>query len=456
VSYSYAEGLGGGSGFYEMVSLRAPSVAFEQRDRAGRRYWPEGVDRATMDRYYDLAERMMNVEQIGIDEIPRSGVAFATLMRNLGYSCDRARYAVKGCVGSGFCVSGCLFGAKQSLHENYLPQARAAGARIMTGLEALDIRLIEHDIRTSARSGSIETIPLRYAVRCKGDVGDCLIRAKVVVLGGGTIGTAKLLLRSREHLRMLSVHVGRNIAFNGSVKTAGILPEGFIEGDMVTGRSHPGMISYQFLEERGITISTAKPLPITAVGTVHLTLDRGREHQEYWGRAHADLMQLFRRRMIVLYALGLTRPSAGLRQVGKGTFEPYLDIDDELRDYYRSTRELLRSILTRNGCEEVSVRPIDSSGTEREGIHFDTTHMIGSCRMATAREHGVVDAAGEVFEYPGLYVTDGAAVPTSLAVNSSLTILANAERIAAGLVTRYRTERGRPQAVGVGGMRDEG
>jgi cholesterol oxidase len=45
---------------------------------------------------------------------------------------------------------------------------------------------------------------------------------------------------------------------------------------------------------------------------------------------------------------------------------------------------------------------------------------------------------GEVFGHPGLYVTDGAAIPGSLAVNPSLTILANAERIAAGIVERHR------------------
>jgi len=49
----------------------------------------------------------------------------------------------------------------------------------------------------------------------------------------------------------------------------------------------------------------------------------------------------------------------------------------------------------------------------------------------------VVDPEGEVYGYPGLYVSDGAAVPTSLAVNTSLTILANAERIAAGMVKRW-------------------
>jgi len=43
-----------------------------------------------------------------------------------------------------------------------------------------------------------------------------------------------------------------------------------------------------------------------------------------------------------------------------------------------------------------------------------------------------------VFDYPGLYVSDGSGIPSSLAVNTSLTILANAERVAAGLIERYR------------------
>ncbi len=64
--------------------------------------------------------------------------------------------------------------------------------------------------------------------------------------------------------------------------------------------------------------------------------------------------------------------------------------------------------------------------------------MVGSCRMADRKQDGVVNVLGEIFDYPGLYVTDGAAIPASLAVNSSLTILANAERIAAHLTQWYR------------------
>ena len=51
--------------------------------------------------------------------------------------------------------------------------------------------------------------------------------------------------------------------------------------------------------------------------------------------------------------------------------------------------------------------------------------------MADRKKDGVVNANCEVFDYPGLFVTDGATIPTSLAVNTSLTILANSERAAA-------------------------
>ncbi len=80
---------------------------------------------------------------------------------------------------------------------------------------------------------------------------------------------------------------------------------------------------------------------------------------------------------------------------------------------------------------------IGKGGMPRDGLHFSTAHQLGSCRMGESKRTGVCNAAGEVFGYPGLYVTDGAAIPSSLAVNTSLTILANAERITQGILSRY-------------------
>ena len=219
---------------------------------------------------------------------------------------------------------------------------------------------------------------------------------------------------------------------------AGILPDGFPDGDMFTGRTHPGMISYQFLESHGITVSAAKAMPLQLIAGTRLRMDGDPREPSWWGGAHVELMQQLRRRVIALYAMGLTRPAARLALVPNDKPRVQLDRDVQLEAYHDRTREVLRSILTRNGCRLVDAQFVDRTGSPYDDFYFSTAHQVGSCRMADTKQQGVVNAAGEVFDYPGMYVSDGAAIPSSLAVNTSLTILANAERIAAGLLQRYR------------------
>lgn len=439
LSLTYAEALGGGSGFYEMVSLRAPSKSFGQVDQAGARLWPIGLDRASLDPYYDLADRMLKVEQIAPRLVPKSGLVFSMLMKNLGYSCERARYAVQGCMGSGFCVTGCVYGAKQSLLINYLPQAVAAGAVVETDLDAHVIRPMEL-VQQTPSGGSAAEIPYRYEVLCQQRTGlreMVRFRAKILILAGGTVGTAKLLLSSKVNLALLSDQVGQNIAFNGSVKAAGILPDHMPDGDMFVGRSHPGMISYEFLESRGITISAAKPLPLQAVAAARLHLDGDDRDPWHWGGANVELMKQYRHRLMVLVTFGMTPPLGKLALQPDGRCDLTLGLTDDLREYYTETQKLLCSILRRNGCRLVHTEFLDGQGVPRQDLHFSTAHQVGSCRMANSKKRGVTRVTGEVFDYPGMYVTDGAAIPSSLAVNTSLTILANAERIAAGIRDRY-------------------
>lgn len=438
LNLTYAEALGGGSGFYEMVALRAPSAVFRQRDAEGIPLWPTGVTRASLDPHYDLADAMLGVEQIPVQRVPKTGLVFARLMRNLGYSCDRARYAVRGCLGSGYCVAGCVYGAKQSLLVTYLPLAVEAGVRIETDLEAVSIRTLVR-AQVTAREGAIGDVPHRYEVLCRETRTGIprRIQAKIVVLGGGTLGTARLLLASREWLGMLGDHVGRNVAFNGSVKAAALLPDGFPSGDMFSGQSHPGMISYEFLDSLGLTIAACKPLPIQAVAAARLHLDGDPRRPAWWGASHTELMRQYRHRMIVLYALGMTPPLGRLSLQADGSVGVDLEVTESLRRYHRQTADLLHGILRRNGCRIVEAEMRRADGSLYDDVFFSSAHFVGSCRMADSRRHGVVDASGEAFDYPGLYVTDGAAIPSSLAVNSSQTILANAERIAALIVRRY-------------------
>ena len=50
---------------------------------------------------------------------------------------------------------------------------------------------------------------------------------------------------------------------------------------------------------------------------------------------------------------------------------------------------------------------------------------------------GVVDANGEVFDHPGLYVTDAAALPRSPGGPPSMTIAAWANHVASQFLARY-------------------
>jgi len=59
-----------------------------------------------------------------------------------------------------------------------------------------------------------------------------------------------------------------------------------------------------------------------------------------------------------------------------------------------------------------------------------STHVQGSCRMGDDPARSVVDRNGESHEVKRLFVGDASAVPRTLSVNPSLTIMALATRLA--------------------------
>jgi hypothetical protein len=121
---------------------------------------------------------------------------------------------------------------------------------------------------------------------------------------------------------------------------------------------------------------------------------------------------------------GHVRPNAG--PVGIGLFEYGLSE---------------QSIRIRERADAVMKRIVERKGlgrflklTETDGVY--ASHPLGGCRMADSIDFGVTDHRCEVFGAEGLFCMDSSAIPTSLAVNPSLTIAAVCERAAAALVRR--------------------
>lgn len=416
---TYVEGLGGGSGFYEMVTLRAPTQAFEQTWNS-RRLWPARIDREAMDPWYTVAEREMHTQQIRPEAVPASGRVFARLLRDLGHDCERARYAESGCVNSGFCVTGCIYNAKMGPLTTYIPQAREAGAEYRCDAEVTGFA------RTPGGGYDVD-------VRLSDEPRLRRLHAPILILAAGTVGTARLLLNGRRDLQLTSEHVGQNIAWNGGVKAAALLAPEYPDGDMFVGRTHAGVICYDFLRSHGVSVSAVKAMPLMITHSVRL---RENPDDPFWGQSHVNLMRQFRRRVLALYAMGLA-PPAGRLAIGRGgKLTASLDTTSELTDYYARTRNLLRDLFERSGCRPLHLEFVNGEGMPHPGLHAGTAHQVGSCRMADRPEDGVCDPDGQVFGHPGLYITDGSAVPSSLAVNPCLTITANAERITAGILER--------------------
>jgi len=113
------------------------------------------------------------------------------------------------CTMCGDCVTGCNYGAKNTTLMNYLPDARNFGAEIFT---QVSVRYIE-------RRGGNWLVHYRLLPEGREDftASDKILRADIVMLGAGTLGSTEILLRSKAQGLPLSDRLGESFSGNGDV-----------------------------------------------------------------------------------------------------------------------------------------------------------------------------------------------------------------------------------------------
>jgi choline dehydrogenase-like flavoprotein len=433
--------LGGTSPLFSNVMLRTPSLVFERRDETGRRVWPEPLSRQLFDPYYDRVERDVGVRQLrwtdaeypgrdcrdgtgqaGIwDLVPKRGAIFAQACKAAGYDeVSPVPVALNDrCVNCGWCSLGCQFGAKRTPEFVYIPAAQASGARFLT----------QHDAK------SLEPIPLsdRYrvhAVDTRSQTAKTFV-ARVVILAAGTMATPVILLRSKARWPLqwsgLSDQVGRKLSINGDYALTADLPTEDPAQFSETFRGKIISVScWSFLETHGFIFQDVFPI------TVGFALGWGTESGKSWGLEFKRLMEQLPTTLMGIIGMGIDGDD------GTVSYDPLFDGAKIRFAPGERTRRLFADMTAkaREIVEAVDGRLLSSPWLFNEG-RYGAVHPLGSCRMGAASDQGAVDQHGQVFNYPNLFVTDGSAIPGALAVNPSLTIAANTERVSEYIVDHF-------------------
>lgn len=451
-------GLGGTSLINANVALKADERVL--RDPA----WPEALTGdPALDLGYERALAMMEPGELPADPSPAKtealrtaanvmGAPFSLVPINVAFETgtNAAGVALEACTFCGDCCSGCNIGAKKTTVMTWLPDAVNHGAEVFTRAD------VSHLERTPNGGWRVYYHPVGFA-RDRFDDTPLSVTASVVVLGAGSLGSTGILLRSRERGLPLSERVGMGFTGNGDVlgfTYNGRLPVGSVgvgqreldvepPGPTITGavdlRNTKSFRDGMIIEEGAIPSPLAPLLPLSfeAAALSGKDTDSGLSD---WLTEHRNRIESLVKGS---YEGAVHHTQVMLTMAhDDGAGEIRLDDLGRPRVHWPGVaRQQIFADIARRG-EEIG-RALGATWIENPisrrllGENLITVHPLGGCNIGTDRASGVVDHKCRVFDgaadsreaiHDGLYVCDGAALPSPVGVNPLLTISAVAER----------------------------
>lgn len=269
-------------------------------------------------------------------------------------------------------------------------------------------------------------------VICESRLGTLALKGKVVVLAAGALVTPVLLLNSRSAdwpngLANGSDWVGRNL-MRHLVDLVEIWPQ---SGHRMTGANKEiGLNDFYFWEGQKFgTVQSFGPMPPMEI----LTSTPG------WRAMALRLMKPAVRRVyerffsggLVLATIMEDLPYLDNRVVPSD--QPSADGRQRLRlQYHLHANEIERRAVFLEKLKDVlePFRKITLRGAEDNKA---VAHVCGTCRFGTDPTSSVLNPNNRAHEVDNLYVVDSSFFPSSAGLNPSLTIAANALRVAAYL-----------------------
>lgn len=417
MTLAFGQAYGGSTVVYTGTSLVAP-------ERVIRAWNVAGLSHA------DVAERSRKyIEQNNVQYLPRellneNNRLFQDGCARAGYRCEQFPLNLRGCRGSSLCNLGCPNAAKQGTNRVQLPLAERNGVEVITRAEALRIEERSVSLRVRPCHAGDQGEPPEW------EPGEYRVRAGVVILAGGSIGSTALLLRSGFRDRF--PRLGKGFTCHPAFILVAEHPRA-ITNDV----GHPKSFFVDRAAEEGYVLETCMYFPFTTA-----------KNLTGFGPEHSAIMHAFPRLQMIL-VLSCDRAVTGNRIEVDRSGRPvvhYGFTPAVIESLARATRASSR-IFFAAGAVRVHAplaRPHVIESAERNLIeqridarHFrkgttslSAAHLMGGCGMGRNAHDSVTDASGRVHGVPWLRVADASLFPDSLQINPYLTVMALADRVA--------------------------
>ena len=337
-----------------------------------------------------------------------------------------------GCIECGSCMTGCRYGAKNTLLKNYLGLAESAGAEVipMTTVTSVQER--------SGGGWDVNTARTGRWLRKKKKT----YTADHVIVAAGTWGTQQLLFKMRDTGRLPKLS-----------DQLGVLTRTNSESIVGAGRL---AVSDDLDLTHGVAITSS----------IHPTADTHIEPCRYGKGSNAmGLLQTLMTdgsgpggsdvpRWKQLFQNAEGDPKGTLRLLNPRRWSERTMIalvmqhlDNSITTYTKRSKLGFRRLVSKQGHGEPNPTwiPAGNEVTRRIAKKIDgvaggtwgelfniplTAHFLGGATIGDTAEHGVIDPYHRVHGYPTMSVVDGAAISANMGVNPSLSITAQAERAA--------------------------
>ncbi len=425
MTLAFGRAYGGSTVVYTGTSLIAPP-------RVVNRWGVPGIEPADLARRSTKFAVQNNVHLLAPDLINDNNRLFVEGCEKAGFKAEQFPLNVRGCRGSSLCNLGCPNAAKMGTHRIQLPAAERNGVKVVTRAEVL--RIGDHAVSVLVRAKR----PGEKGQASEWEPGEYIVRAKVIVVAAGAVGSPALLLRSG---------LGRALPALGTGFTchpAHILV-GEHERAITNDVGHPKSYYLDRAAEERYVLETCMYFPFTTA-----------KNLTGFGPAHSALMRAFPRlQMILVLACDKAVPGNRVsvdpqgRPVVHYTFMP-----DTIEAMVAATRASAK-IFFAAGALRVHAPSAEAPLIERRDAarvdelisaeHFlpgkvsvSAAHLLGGCAMGRGPDRSVTDDRGRVHGLPWLRVADASLFPDSLEINPYLTIMALADRVAEGIRSEAR------------------